>query len=133
MNSATWGRSAKWFLWATSTVFIGFGAWGFLSPAGMVENFGVSLGGADGNTMIRASYGGFLFGEGLLFGWCALSQARIRFGLLAVALITAPILLSRLLGMAIDGATSPYHMAYVAIELVGVGLALMFLRKASTT
>ena len=123
---------ARRFLWATASVFIAFGLWGLLSPAAMVENFGVALGGPDGTTMIRASYGGFLIGEGLLFGWCALSLVRVRFGLMAVALLTAPILLSRLLGMAIDGATSPYHKAYVAIELIGVGLALMFLRKAPT-
>ena len=121
---------ARIFLWATAAVFIAFGLWGLLSPEAMVENFGISLVSPDSKIMIRASYGGFLIGEGLLFGWCALSQDRVRFGLAAVALMTAPILLSRLLGMAIDGATSPYHQAYVAIELIGVGLALMFLRKA---
>jgi low temperature requirement protein LtrA len=95
----------------------------------MVANFGISLGGGDGATMIRASYGGFLIGEGLLFAWCAASPARARFGLVAVVLLTLPILLSRLLGMALDGAGSPYHRAYVAIELVGVCLALFMLHR----
>ena len=120
------------FLWATAAVFVAFGLWGLLSPAAMVESFGVSLDTPDGKTMIRASYGGFLIGEGLLFAWCALLPERVRFGLTAVALMTTPILLSRLLGMALDGATSRYHLAYVAIELIGVALALMFLRKAPT-
>lgn len=118
------------FLWVTAAVFIAFGLWGLLSPAAMVENFGISLNSGDGKTMVRASYGGILIGEGLLFSWCALRQNRVRLGLAAVAILTAPILLSRLLGMAIDGAASPYHKAYVVIELIGVGLALVLLRKS---
>lgn len=106
-----------------------FGLWGLISPAEMVKSFGISLGGADGQTMIRASYGGFLIGEGALFAWCALSQDRMRFGLMAVVLLTLPILLSRLIGMAVDGAASPYHKAYVGIELIGVCVALLLLRK----
>jgi Domain of unknown function (DUF4345) len=117
------------FLWVTAIVFIAFGLWGLISPAEMVRSFGISLGGPDGQTMIRASYGGFLIGEGALFAWCALSPSRERFGLVAVALMTLPILLSRLIGMVIDGATSPYHQTYVGIELVGVCLALWLLRK----
>ncbi len=120
------------FLWATALVFIAFGFWGLLSPSAMTANFGLKLDSPDATTMIRASYGGFLIGEGLLFAWCAGSPKRVRFGLMAVALMTAPILLSRLLGIALDGATSPYHKAYVIIELIGVGLALMFLRKVPT-
>lgn len=117
------------FLWATAGVFIAFGLWGLINPVEMVRSFGISLGGADGQTMIRASYGGFLIGEGALFAWCALSPDRWRFGLVSVVLLTLPILASRLIGMAVDGATSPYHKAYIAIELIGVGLALLLLRK----
>lgn len=97
----------------------------------MVSNFGVMLGGPDGQTMIRASYGGFLIGEGALFAWCAASPQRLRFGLIAVILLTLPILLSRLLGIALDGATSPYHWTYLAIETVGVGMALILLPRGS--
>lgn len=121
---------ARGFLWAVAAVFVGFGLWGLLSPSAMVEEFGVALGGPDGVTMIRASYGGFLIGEGALFAWCAASHERVRFGLAAVALMTSPILLSRFIGLVIDGAPSPYHKAYLGIELLGVGLALFFLRKA---
>ena len=117
------------FLGTTATVFMAFGLWGLISPAEMVRSFGISLGGPDGQTMIRASYGGFLIGEAALFAWCALSASRERFGLVAVILLTLPILISRLIGMAIDGASSPYHQAYVSIELVGVCLALWLLRK----
>lgn len=123
---------ARGFLWATAAVFIAFGLWGLIRPAVMVANFGITLANPDSITMIRASYGGFLIGEGLLFAWCALATERVRFGLMAVVLMTTPILLSRLLGIAIDGASSPYHQAYTAIELLGVVLALMFLRKAPT-
>jgi Domain of unknown function (DUF4345) len=117
------------FLWATAAVFLAFGLWGLISPVAMVKSFGISLGGADGQTMIRASYGGILIGEGALLAWCAMSPDRLRFGLVSVVLLTLPILLSRVLGMAVDGATSPYHKAYVVIELIGVGVALLLLRK----
>ena len=117
------------FLWATAAVFIAFGLWGLISPVEMVKSFGISLGGPDGQTMIRASYGGFLIGEGTLFAWCAVSSERLHFGLMAVVILTLPILLSRLLGIAIDGASSPYHKAYVGIELLGVCLALLLLRR----
>jgi nitrate reductase gamma subunit len=120
----------RFFLWAAATVFVGFGVWGLLSPSAMTANFGLKLESADAKTMIRASYGGFLIGEGLLFAWCAMVPQRTRTGLVAVAILTAPILISRIAGMMLDGATSPYHKAYVAIELLGVGLALLFLRKA---
>ena len=119
------------FLWVTAFVFIGFGFWGLLSPSAMTANFGLTLDAPDAKTMIRASYGGFLIGEGLLFAWCAVAAERSRFGLAAVAILTTPILLSRITGMLLDGASSPYHKAYIAIELLGVGLALFFLRKAS--
>ena len=121
---------ARIFLWVTALVFLGFGIWGLLSPAAMTANFGIALDTPDAKTMIRASYGGFLIGGGLFFAWCALAADRTRFGLAAVALLTAPILLSRIVGMVLDGASSPYHQAYIAIELVGAGLALYFLRKA---
>jgi Domain of unknown function (DUF4345) len=118
------------FLWATACVFFGFGLWGLVSPFAMVAIFGIDPGGPNGLTMIRASYGGFLIGEGLLFGWCAMAEARHRFGLLAVVLLTLPILVARIIGIAIDGATSPLHFSYVGIELLGIVLALILLRRA---
>ncbi len=117
------------FLWAAATVFLAFGFWGLISPVEMVKSFGISLVGADGLTMIRASYGGFLIGEGTLFAWCARSAERMRFGLMAVIILTLPILLSRVFGMVIDGATSPYHQAYVGIELLGVSIAALLLHQ----
>lgn len=120
----------RFFLWATATIFIAFGLWGLISPEAMVRAFGISLGGADGQTMIRASYGGFLIGEGALFAWCALSTERMRFGLVAVIVLTLPILLSRIMGMIIDGSSSPNHQAYVAIELFGISVAALLLRQS---
>ena len=120
---------ARWFLFATSIVFVGFGLWGLISPAATVSNFGIALDGPDATTMVRASYGGFLIGEGMLFAWCAVSLERIRIGLFAVVLLTAPILLSRLIGMVVDGSTSNYHRTYVGIELLGIGLATWFLMR----
>jgi Domain of unknown function (DUF4345) len=119
------------FLSATALVYLGFGLWGLLSPEAMVANFGIVLGGPDGATMIRASYGGFLIGDGLLFGWCAMAEMRNRIGLVAVVLLTLPILLSRLAGMVLDRAASPYHQTYAGIELIGVCVALFLLRRSA--
>ena len=118
-------------LWATAVVFVAFGLWGLFNPAAMTANFGIRLDSPDAKAMIRASYGGFLIGEGLLFAWCAMSAERIHFGLIAIVLLTGPILLSRLYGILFDGATSPYHKAYIGVELLGIVLALSLLRRAS--
>lgn len=122
---------ARWFLFATAAVFVGFGIWGLVSPVAMVTEFGIELENPDAKTMIRASYGGFLIGEGALFGWCAMAAKRWRFGLTAIVLLTTPILLSRLFGMAFDGSASIYHRAYVVIELIGILGATLLLRHDS--
>jgi hypothetical protein len=121
---------ARYFLWMTAIVFVGFGFWGLLDPVSMVAKFGIDLSDPNGKTLIRASYGGFLIGAGVLFGWCAAAPSRLQFGLVAVIALTLPILASRLIGLVLDGGTSPYHYAYVLIELLGVSAAAIFLRSA---
>ena len=118
----------RFFLWATALVFAGFGLWGLMDPDAMVIKFGIILNDPNGRTFVRASYGGFLIGAGTLFGWCALANQRYRFGLVAVIALTLPILVSRLIGIAVDRGTSAYHLSYVSIELVGVAIAALLLR-----
>ena len=119
------------FLLATAIVFAGFGFWGFLRPADMVAKFGIILSDPSGRTLIRASYGGFLIGAGLLFGWSALASERYQAGLTAIIALTLPILVSRLLGMVIDGSSSTYHLAYAGIEFIGVVGAFVLLRNGA--
>lgn len=118
----------RYFLWATALVFVGFGGWGLFDPDAMVAKFGIVLNDPNGRTLIRASYGGFLIGAGILFGWCASALERFRFGLVAIIALTLPILISRLLGLAIDGGNSAYHVGYILIELTGVAVATLLLR-----
>lgn len=115
------------FLWVTALVFFGFGLWGLFDPDAMVAKFGIVLSDPNGRILIRASYGGFLIGAGILFGWCASAFERFRFGLVAINALTVPILISRLLGLAIDGGNSAYHFAYILIELIGVAVATSLL------
>lgn len=119
------------FIWLTSAIFVGFGIWGLFDPVAMVAEFGIELQDPNGKTFIRASYGGFLIGAGILFGWCAAAPDRLRFGLVAVITLTLPILISRLIGLAIDGWQSAYHLTYIGIELVGVVVGSALLLKAA--
>jgi hypothetical protein len=125
--------AARYFLWATSIVFAAFGLWGLISPVDMVTRFGIELPGGDSRTMIRASYGGFLLGEAALFAYCAMSLYRVRIGLVAVILLTSPILAARLIGMAIDGGQFEMHAAYLAIEALGIAIAVVLLRRHDIT
>lgn len=121
--------AARIFLWLTAGVFAGFGLWGLLSPEAMVAKFGITIASADGKTLIRAIYGGFLIGEAALFGFCAASISRVRFGLQAVMLVTTPIFCARLIGMTIDGAFGGLHVSYLAIELAGIVIAALLLPR----
>jgi hypothetical protein len=121
----------RYFLWSTAAVFLGFGFWGLFDPVAMVAKFGIELNDPSGRTLVRASYGGFLIGAGFLFGWCATSHARFHFGLIAVIALTLPILISRLIGIAVDGGASVYHIAYAIIELLGVVIATLLLKVAT--
>lgn len=118
---------SRLFLGLTALVFGGFGIWGALDPVGMVRNFGIALASGDASTLIRASYGGFLMGEAAVIGFCACSQARVRLGLQIVILLTAPIFVTRALGMLADGARSPIHISYLGIEAAGILVAALFL------
>ncbi|MDB5495795.1 MAG: hypothetical protein JWP86_3132 [Phenylobacterium sp.] len=111
---------ARLFIAATGLVFLAFGIWGLVSPAEMMSRFGVATLNPEGKTAIRAMYGGFLIGSGLLFLFCAVDVRRTQFGLQAMLLVTGSILGARIIGMALDRSASPYHLGYAALEILGV-------------
>jgi hypothetical protein len=109
---------AKLNLGATALVFVAFGLWGLLKPGNMVGNLGLALTSGAGATAIRAMYGGFLIGAGILFGYSAIAPGMDRFGLIALGTIVGAILAARVFGMIVDNAFVPIQITYAGIEVI---------------
>jgi hypothetical protein len=124
---------ARLFLYATAAVFVGFGLWGLVAPAQVLSTFDVAQALGEARTAIRTIYGGSLTGIGLLFAFCAADAGRVRVGLQAVLLISGAILGARLVGFAVDGSASAYHLAYAALELIGIMASAGFLITGAAT
>lgn len=123
---------ARLFVAATGLVFLAFGLWGLLAPADMLSRFGVATLSAEGKTAIRAMYGGFLVGSGLLWIFCAADGRRTGFGLQAMLFVTGSILAARIVGLVLDHSSGPHHLSYAALELVGVLGSIGFLWARAT-
>ncbi|MEJ0025374.1 MAG: DUF4345 family protein [Rhizomicrobium sp.] len=111
----------------TALVFVAFGLWGLLAPRNMVGSLGIAFTAPSGVTAIRATYGGFLIGSGLLFGLAAWDPRMHGFGLAALGIVVGAILASRLFGMVVDGGRAAIQLTYAGIEiasLIFTGLCL---------
>jgi hypothetical protein len=75
--------------------------------------------------------GGLMIGAGLFFGWCAASAERARPGLVAVVLLTAPMLVARVGGLLIGGAPgfADFVHAIVEIGLLTVAVGILTLPR----
>ena len=104
----------------TALVFIAFGFWGLLDPAGMVANLGLQIRDPSGATAIRAIYGGFLIGLGLFILYCAANDDRRRIGLVAILVIVSTILSTRIIGAVVDGGELGIQFSYGAIEVFSI-------------
>lgn len=114
------------FLALTAAVFALFGMWGLIDPEAMVKSFGINLTTGEARTLIRASYGGFLIGSAALFAVAAARRDWQKFGTMAVILLTLPIFLARVVGVAVDGGNIGLHLFYLLIEAGGIMLAGYF-------
>ena len=112
----------------TALVFIAFGLWGLLDPAGMVANLGLQITDPSGATAIRAIYGGFLIGLGAFILFCAAHPDRRRTGLFALLIIVSTILATRLLGWKLDAFPTSLQAAYAGIEAFSVIVTSALLR-----
>lgn len=112
----------------TALVFIAFGLWGLLDPAGMVANLGLQITDPSGATAIRAIYGGFLIGLGAFILFCAAHPDRRRTGLFALLIIVSTILATRLLGWTLDAFPTSLQAAYAGIEAFSVIVTSALLR-----
>lgn len=78
---------------------------------------------------VRAVYGGIELGLGLFFLACARDASLRRGGYVAAILIGSGAALSRFLGFMLVPETPLAHLAYGALDLVGVGFALIGVRR----
>ena len=114
----------------TALVFVGFGIWPLVDPKGAAEGLGLAFQTSDGPVSLRAMYGGYLIGAGLLFAYFASRPDQRRLGLIAILLIVGPILATRLFGMWSAGSASPPQLGRAGLEagsLIVTG-GLLFLR-----
>lgn len=73
---------------------------------------------------IRGVYGGFFFGTGLYLLLCAQRPAWLGAGLAAQAAIMGGLVLGRTLGLIVDGPAIPFIYFLLAVEVVGLAIAL---------
>lgn len=97
--------------------FLVFGALLLIQPISTMASIGFAVPAGIPATEIRAFYGGAELALGLLIGLCALSDARLRDGLLLNGTVYGMVGLSRLYGMAVDGSRSDFLSFALATEL----------------
>lgn len=119
----------KIFLLLTAAVFIIFGIWGFLAPEAMMSNFNISLDTPDARTAIRSIYGGFLTAIGGLYIYYSLNEQRIITGIWVMLIFTTTVLSFRIISMIIEASISSFHLAYGALEIVGIAFATFLLMR----
>lgn len=86
----------------TAAVFFIYGVPPVFDPAAAASVLGLSIDDANGAVSIRAIYGGYLIGAGLIFAITAMMRAYLRAGLCALLLIVSPILVSRCAGLSVE-------------------------------
>lgn len=109
-------------LWLGGLGFLAFGLAFLVAPLPTFALTGLSLDGPVAAAEIMAFYGGLELALGALVLACALRPARRRDGLLLMGVAYAAIGLSRLAGMLVHGADSPFLRAALLLEL---GLAVL--------
>ena len=120
------------FLGLYALIFAGFGAFAFLNPEVLAENFGAADMSANGLYELRSNYGGVSFGAAAL---CLLGALRARLerpALWFIAAYTGGYALGRLLALPLDGMPSSSLIGYGVFELVSAVLAVALLRRPAS-
>ncbi|MCO5168882.1 MAG: DUF4345 domain-containing protein [Planctomycetes bacterium] len=117
----------------TAVAFAAFGLWLLVAPQALGQ-VGVELPTPAARAEIRAFYGGLELGLAAFFAVAAARPAWFAPGLLAQALGLGGVVLGRLTGVVVDGATDPLLLALMGAEAAGCALgvvALVRLRGSS--
>jgi hypothetical protein len=117
-------------LWITAALFAGFGA-AFVGAPRELARFLTGAAPSLPSAVIdmRATYGGFAFGVGLLIGICARRPEWVRVGLIASLLAVASIGAARVVGLAVDGHPNAVMPLLLSTEVTFVVLYVVALRR----
>ncbi|MDN0198193.1 DUF4345 family protein [Streptomyces sp. S.PNR 29] len=110
---------------AVALFFLGMGLFGLVAPTALIRPFGIELRVPEARGEVRAVYGGFGVGFGILLGWAALhASGDLRRGIvLAAAVALAGMALGRLVSRAVEGPSAFYPAwFYFWVEVLGAGL-----------
>lgn len=105
----------RYFLAFVAAVFGLFGLLYMIEPANLSQMAGLQAN-ASGLTDIRATYGGFQLGFCFYLLWIVLSEQRLA-GLVACALVSGFVAAGRILGLAVDGEFSNFHLIGLLFEI----------------
>jgi hypothetical protein len=123
-------RFSTIFLAVVGLVFVGTGLTFFVAPelfVGLRENAGGAS--ADAVNDVRAIYGGLELGVGIFLLLAARQPGLAGAGLLLVVVLGGAMAVSRFAGFTILSGTSAAHLAYGALDVVGVALGVHGLRR----
>lgn len=115
----------------TSVVFLAYGVGPVFDPASAASVLGLSIATLSGTVSIRAIYGGYLIGAGLLFAITALKTSYTRLGLFALLLVVAPIFVSRCAGLLIISEASVDQLMRLAMEFASILITILLFNSFS--
>lgn len=104
-------------VFANGILFIGFGLGFMIAPACFSALFtGAQLTTASAIIDVRATYGGMALGLGIWLVVCA--RQDIRLGLIGAFAVLTSIVLTRLVGIVLDGGANGFMYAFLAAEVL---------------
>lgn len=122
--------AARIFLALMGLGFIGLGLNGLLNPIAHLAPYGLDYQAPAWIGEIRANYGGMHIGIGLLTGLGAMRSQWLQSALAVQLVFLGGLAIGRTASVFIDGFPPTFALSFIAIEWVGAGLALFFLRGA---
>ena len=112
----------------SAAIFAGFGGWIFVAPEAL-EMIGINLTSGEARADVRATYGGLQWG---IAAFLLVVQSRpdwYRAGLLMALCGAAGLAGGRLVGMVVDGGTTPLMQVFFAVEAFGVVVLAWALKR----
>ena len=115
---------------ASAAFFAGMGLFALVSPAALVQPFGLVATSAVSRSEVRAVYGGFGLAMAGVLAWCATGDDAMRDGAAsAVAIALVGMAVGRAISRLLDAPTSFYpNWFYCLVEITIGGLILAVVR-----
>ncbi len=117
------------FLIACVVLWLPYGVMCFLDPALLAESAGISAITAAGTTELRAMYGGLQASIGVFALLAVFRADLVRPFLVALAIMSAGLLLTRTIGLFMDGNFTGYTGMALSFETVMLGASAMLLNR----